>query len=704
MEILNQLNPQQKKAVQHNQGPLLILAGAGSGKTRVLTHRIAYLINYYDVPPQNILTVTFTNKAADEMKERAQKLLGAEKPLAWMGTFHSVCVQILRREAGKLGYEANFSIFDATDQRSLVKEVLQELDFDVRQYKNSVMRAINSAKNNLVGPDDYAVDSYLDKIVAQVYPEYQEQLAANNAFDFGDLIMKTVELLTEHSLVLDYYQDQFKYILVDEYQDVNQAQYKLLNLLAEKYNNICVVGDDDQGIYGFRGADISNILSFEEDYPDTKVVKLEQNYRSTQKILDAAYQVVSHNLRRKEKKLWTDNPPGEDIKLYQARSGKDEGRYIAKEIKRLQQEAGYSLDDCAVLYRTNAQARILENTLLKQNINYRIVGGVKFYERKEIKDILAYLRLAYNPDDDISLARVINVPSRGVGPATRERLSNYADQENISLIEAVKQVDKIADISTRFANNVRQFKDIIDYLQQQKAETSVFNLTKELIEKIDYFAELRNKYSSDKADDRINNVKELLTQMEEFKEENPDGGLTEFLEEIALLSDVDQLEEDQEAVVLMTLHSAKGLEFPVVFLAGMEEELLPHGRSLDDEEGVEEERRLCYVGMTRAEEKLYLTYSQRRKIYGQTQFKEKSRFIGDLAPDLLVDAEQEPVIASSNSDSSTFNDGEKVEHPHWGVGTVISTDTSGDLERVQVSFPNEGIKELAVEYGDLKKV
>ncbi|GAB6099999.1 DNA helicase PcrA [Halanaerocella petrolearia] len=701
MEILAGLNPEQKKAVEHKQGPLLILAGAGSGKTRVLTHRIAYLIHHYDVNPANILTVTFTNKAAEEMKNRAQKLLNRDRSLPWMGTFHSICVKILRREISRLGYDANFVIFDTTDQRSLIRDILKELDFDTKKYTDSVLRAISSAKNELIAPGEYEKNSYLDRVVARVYPVYQERLLENNALDFGDLIMKTVELFQEDKKTLDYYQEQFKYILVDEYQDVNQAQYKLLYLLSAKYNNICVVGDDDQGIYGFRGADISNILSFEEDYPTTKVVKLEQNYRSTGKILEAAYQVVAHNSYRKEKKLWTENDAGAPLELYQAGSGRDEANYITSEINRLSREEDKDYQDFAILYRTNAQSRILEQILIKEDIPYRIVGGVKFYERKEIKDILAYLRLLYNPDDDVSLARIINVPRRGIGSTTFGRLQDYAQNKGLSILEAIDQVDKIDTISSRFSNNLKQFGELIDYLRSRKEEVSIFDLTEELLKETGYLAELKGK-NTDKAEDRINNIRELLTHMEQFTEDNPASGLSEFLEEVALLSDIDNLEEDPNAVVLMTLHSAKGLEFPVVFLAGMEEGLLPHSRSLDNEQELAEERRLCYVGITRAEEKLYLTHANHRKIYGRTKFKDPSRFIDHIPDHLFTQNNKE--VAAAEEEETSFTAGDKVAHQRWGQGTVVEVDTSSGLERLTVSFPQEGVKQLATEYAQLDKV
>ncbi|AGB42183.1 ATP-dependent DNA helicase PcrA [Halobacteroides halobius DSM 5150] len=702
MDILGGLNPEQQEAVEHNYGPLLILAGAGSGKTRVLTHRIAYLIHHYEVDPDNILTVTFTNKAAEEMKDRAKNLLNLDRNLPWMGTFHSICVRILRREISNLGYSSNFVIFDTTDQRSLIKNILKDLNFDTKKYTTSVLRAISSAKNELISPENYEQGGYLERVVARVYPVYQERLLENNALDFGDLIMKTVELLQKEPKVLDYYQELFKYILVDEYQDVNHAQYKLLYLLSAKYNNICVVGDDDQGIYGFRGADVSNILNFEEDYTDTKVVRLEQNYRSTKKILDAAYHIVANNINRKEKKLWTEKKAGKPLSLYKAQDGRDEARYITNQIKSLVEGEDKNYSDFSILYRTNAQSRVLERVLLQQDIPYRIVGGVKFYERKEIKDILAYLRLLYNPNDDLSLERIINVPRRGIGATNFKRLQDYAQQHQISLLKAVNNVENIDSISTRFRNNIQEFGGLIEHFRKRKSEVSVAVLTEELLTETGYLANLKSK-NTDKAQDRVNNIKELLASMEQFEEENQTGGLSEFLEEVALLSDIDNLDQEEDAIVLMTLHSAKGLEFPVVFLAGMEENLLPHARSTDTEQDLAEERRLCYVGITRAEEKLYLTYARKRKIYGRTQFKRPSRFIGHI-PDHLFSEDNNETAVKNNRREARFSPGDKVKHQRWGQGTVINVDDSSGMEQIKVSFPQQGVKALATEYAQLTKI
>jgi DNA helicase-2/ATP-dependent DNA helicase PcrA len=712
MDILKGLNPEQKKAVEHNQGPLLILAGAGSGKTRVLTHRIAHLIYEYDVSPYNILAVTFTNKAAGEMKERIENLISTDSKAIWMSTFHSICVRILRREINKLGYNTNFVIFDTSDQRTLIKNILKELNIDTKKFNpRAILGTISSAKNQLVSPKNYESNNYFEEIVRQVYELYQKKLKGNNALDFDDLIMKTVELFEDYPLVLEHYQERFKYILVDEYQDVNHAQYKLINLLAEKYKNICVVGDDDQGIYGFRGADISNILSFENDYPDTKVIKLEQNYRSTKKILEAAFGVVSNNIDRKDKKLWTENDQGQDLKLYKASNGQEEADYIATEIIKLREEKDYSLNDFSILYRTNAQSRSLEQALIRKEIPYRIIGGLKFYDRKEIKDILAYLRLIYNPNDDISLERIINVPKRGIGNTTIGRLQDYALKEGISLLEAVYQVDKIDILGARASSQVRGFGEMISKFRDKAEELSVLSLTEEVLDKTGYLEELKLEGTIE-AESRIENINELLTDMKEFNKENSEGKLGDYLEEVSLIADVDNLDKGAEAVVLMTLHSAKGLEFPIVFLAGMEEGLLPHSMSMDSESEVEEERRLCYVGITRAEELLYLTYTTYRTVYGKTQYNAPSRFISEIPKVLFGLKEEKKVnkleaVAEKETESiktDNFNAGDRVLHQKWGKGTIIAVAMDNGLEKLTIAFPNEGIKELATQYAKLTKL
>ncbi|SJZ33855.1 DNA helicase PcrA [Selenihalanaerobacter shriftii] len=714
MNILSDLNPQQEEAVKHVDGPLLVLAGAGSGKTRVLTRRIAYLIQEIGVDPYNILAVTFTNKAATEMKERIEELISQDSREVWMSTFHSIAVRILRREIGKLGYNSNFVIYDTTDQRALIKDIIKnELNLDTKQFEpRSVLNQISDAKNELIDVKTYQerVGSYFERIIGDAYEKYQQRLKDNNALDFDDLIMKTVELFRDYELVLDYYRERLQYILVDEYQDVNHAQYKLINLLAKKHQNICVVGDDDQGIYGFRGADISNILNFEKDYPDTKVIKLEQNYRSTKKILDAAFQVVRNNQGRKPKKLWTDNDSGDAITIHRAYTGKEEAVYISKEIMQRIAKENLSYDDFTVLYRTNAQSRVLEEIFMKEGIPYRIVGGLKFYDRKEIKDILGYLRLLYNPADNISLQRIINVPKRGIGATTLERLSNFAEQKDCSLYDSVQRVDEINSISSRFTGKVQKFGEMISYLRQRADEINALELAEELLTEIGYLEDLR-KEGTDQARNRIENIKELFTVIEEYVEKNEDASLGGFLEEVALISDLDTLDEDAAAVVMMTLHSAKGLEFPVVFLSGMEEGIFPHSRSLESTADIEEERRLCYVGITRAEQKLYLTHASSRKIYGRSSYKPPSRFLEELPKKLCDSGTKSKEMKTKNTSTKSSDDnngeysvGDQVKHSKWGIGRVVSIDRSGADEQVAIAFPNEGIKKLLVAYAPLKKV
>ncbi|MGM0472299.1 MAG: DNA helicase PcrA [Bacillota bacterium] len=714
MQILDGLNPQQKEAVQHQDGPLLVLAGAGSGKTRVLTHRIAYLIQEYNVEPYNILAVTFTNKAATEMQERIERLIAQDSEELWMSTFHSIAVRILRREIGKLGYDSNFTIYDTTDQKSLIKQIIkEELDLDTKQFKpRSILNQISNAKNELIDVATYQqrVGSYFERVIGEIYELYQKRLKENNALDFDDLIMKLVELFREYELVLEYYQQRFRYILIDEYQDVNQAQYELVNLLAAQHQNICVVGDDDQGIYGFRGADVSNILNFEEDYPESKVIKLEQNYRSTKKILDAAYQVVRHNQGRKAKKLWTANDEGAPLEYYKARSGKEEAVYIAHQIEQLSQgELNY--DDIAILYRTNAQSRILEEVLMKEGIPYRMVGGLKFYERKEIKDILAYLRVLYNPNDDVGLGRIINVPKRGIGATTVERLTNFASEQNITLYQAVQRVDEIESISSRFSNKVAEFGELITYYRSRLEELNALELTTELLDEIGYIRELEAK-GTPEAKNRIENIEELLAGIEEYVESEGESNLGGYLEEVALVSDIDRVDDDAAAVMMMTLHSAKGLEFPAVFLTGLEEGIFPHSRSIDSKEEIEEERRLCYVGMTRAQEKLYLTHARSRKVYGQSSYNPASRFLDEIPSDLFADNDEQSVSSQSSAankqstadDSEEYTVGDQVEHPKWGVGRIVNTEGSGSDLQLSVAFPDQGVKELILSYAPLKRV
>lgn len=717
MEILHDLNPQQREAVQHKEGPLLVLAGAGSGKTMVLTHRIAYLIHQFNVDPYNILAVTFTNKAAEEMRERIEKLIAQDSENIWMSTFHSIAVRILRREINKLGYDRKFTIYDTTDQKALIKDIIKnELNLDTQQFKpRSVLNQISNAKNELIDVAAFQQEpgSYFERVVGEIYESYQQHLKENNALDFDDLIMKTVELFEEYELVLEYYQNRFKYILIDEYQDVNHAQYRLINLLADNHKNICVVGDDDQGIYGFRGADISNILNFEEDYPETKTVKLEQNYRSTGRILDAAYEVVRNNRGRKSKKLWTENDEGVPLQLNKTRDEQEEAKYITEEIINLKKEEDLDYKDFAVLYRTNAQSRVLEEVFRKKGVPYRMIGGLKFYDRKEIKDILAYLKVLYNPNDDINLQRIINVPKRGIGATTVGRLNKFATQQNISFYEAVQRVDEIDSINSRCSGQVRRFSEMMSYFRQRANEINALELTEEVLDETDYLKNLQQE-NTDKARSRVENIKELLTDIEEYIEQEGEVTLGGYLEEVALITDVDNLDDEVSSVVMMTLHSAKGLEFPVVFLSGMEEGLFPHSRSLDSKEEIEEERRLCYVGMTRAEERLYLTHTLSRKVYGQRSYNSVSRFIEEIPPGLFSaskDDEQQDKTQTteSNQDYSSisqqeYNVGDKVEHPEWGIGRIVNIKKNNEDLQVAVAFPDQGIKKLLVAYAPLQRV
>ncbi|MFW5999366.1 MAG: DNA helicase PcrA [Halanaerobiaceae bacterium] len=715
-KILDDLNPGQREAVEHKDGPLLVLAGAGSGKTRVLTRRIAYLIEGYDIDPRNILAVTFTNKAADEMKERVAGLAGGLERQLTVSTFHSFCVRILRREIGKLGYDTNFVIFDTADQKSLLKRILKEQDVDIKRYNSSmVLGKISNAKNELITPDDYyrEADNYFQEIVAEAYSEYQRRLHNNNALDFDDLIMKVVQLFRDNALVLEYYQDRYQYILIDEYQDVNYAQYRLGNLLAERHRNIFVVGDPDQSIYAFRGADIRNILNFEDEYPEAKMVKLEQNYRSREKILEAAHSVIKNNQARKEKKLWTDRGPGEDICYHTAPTQKGEADYICRQIKKLQQE-DFSYGEMAVLYRTNVQSRALEEVFMKYGIPYQIIGGTRFYDRMEIKDIIAYLRVLYNPDDDVSLRRIINKPRRGIGSGTLGKMERFAGEEDISLYEAGLRTEENPHLSGAYAGRVEKFFSFLEELRAKQDEVVLTELVQKILEETGYRMNLLEK-GTDQAKNRLENIDELLNVIESYMKESEDNTLGGFLEEVSLLSEVDNLEEDEEAVTLMTLHSAKGLEFPVVFLAGMEEGIFPHRNSLEEEGGIEEERRLCYVGITRAEDMLFLTRARTRMRFGSSKQYPPSCFIKEIPDELLADRSEKDIVdaatealsegdgdGSHRSAGSRYSAGQKVVHPRWGVGKVIKVNPEkGELT---VKFDRGRPRVLAEKYAPLQKV
>ena len=642
MSIYDKLNEPQREAVYHTDGPLLILAGAGSGKTRVLTHRIAYLIGERGVNAWNILAITFTNKAAEEMRQRVDNLVGFGAESVWVSTFHSACVRILRRFIDRLGYENHFTIYDTDDQKTLIKEVCRKVDVDTKVFKErSLLSAISSAKNEMILPDEFELNAggdFAKMKIAKVYREYEAQMKANNALDFDDLLVKTVQLLQTQPDVLESYQERFRYIMVDEYQDTNTVQFQLVSLLAGKYKNLCVVGDDDQSIYKFRGANIRNILDFEHEFPDAKVIKLEQNYRSTGNILNAANSVIANNRGRKEKSLWTENGEGELIRLRQFDTAFDEADFIGEDIKSAVRQGG-SYNDSAVLYRTNAQSRLLEEKFIAMNIPYKIVGGVNFYARREIKDLLAYLKTIDNGRDDVAVRRIINVPKRGIGLTTINRIQESATERGIGFYEALLAPELIAGVG-RSATKLDSFAALIEYFKTLAEEMNITDLLQEVIEKTGYIESLENE-DKEEAKTRKENIDELISKAATYEESCQDkdekATLSGFLEEVALVADIDSLDEDQEHVVLMTLHSAKGLEFPRVYLAGMEDGLFPGYMSINagDREELEEERRLCYVGITRAEQELTLTSARRRMVHGETQYNPMSRFVKEIPRELL---------------------------------------------------------------------
>lgn len=654
MSIYDTLNPMQKEAVLHTEGPLLILAGAGSGKTRVLTHRIAYLIEEKEVNPWNILAITFTNKAAGEMRERVDSLVGFGAENIWVSTFHSTCVRILRRYIEHLGYTTSFSIYDSDDQKTLMKQVFKTLDIDTKQYKErSVLGIISSVKDKLISPEEFLLNAGQDfrqKKVGEIYREYQNQLKKNNALDFDDLIVKTVELFQNDSQILDYYQERFRYIMVDEYQDTNTAQFKLISLLASKYRNLCVVGDDDQSIYRFRGADIENILSFEQTFPGARVIKLEQNYRSTQNILDAANGVIRHNRGRKEKSLWTANGTGDEILFKQFDDARDEADYIARQIR----DSEFSYQDQAVLYRTNAQSRLLEERCIFYNVPYRLVGGVNFYQRKEIKDILAYLKTVANGVDDLSVLRIINVPKRGIGATSMGRVTMFASEHGMSLYSALREARMVPGLGKavekigRFISQMECFRAMA-----QSEEYSIQDLIEAILEETGYEEELKAEGEIE-AETRMENIQELINKAAAYEEDSQHPSLDEFLEQVALVADIDNVDSSEDRVTLMTLHSAKGLEFPKVYLAGMEDGLFPGmmAVSSDDPTDMEEERRLCYVGITRAKKELVITAARKRMTHGETRYCKPSRFVEEIPAELLKEERLEPVLGSARGADS----------------------------------------------------
>ena len=643
-DLLNGMNPKQQEAVVCTQGPLLIMAGAGSGKTRVLTHRIAYLIEEKNVNPWNILAITFTNKAAKEMKERVVRLLKEGGNDVWVSTFHSMCVRILRRDIDRIGYTRAFTISDPSEQQTLMKRILKERNIDPKKYNpRAILGEISNAKNELDTPVDYRkrAGSFFEKIVADCYDDYQKELRRNQAVDFDDLIMLAIRLFKENPEILDYYQNKFHYIHVDEYQDTNEAQYTLVNMLAERFKNLCVVGDADQSIYGWRGANMENILNFEKDYPDTTIVLLEQNYRSTKLILQAANDVIGNNTKRKVKKLWTDNQDGEKITYYRGQSEGDESRYVISKIQEEMKEKNYDYGDFAVLYRTNAQSRIIEESLLKSNIPYKMVGGHKFYDRKEIRDVLAYLRLIANPDDNMSFERVVNVPKRGIGPGTIEKLRTSSNQYEWSLLETALNVS-ITPITGKAASELEGFGFMMKDLRQMQEYVPVTELVEEVLKRSGYQKALESERTLE-SETRLENIQEFLTVTQQFeKESTEDKTLLTFLTDLALVSDLDNLEEEpQSEVTFMTLHAAKGLEFPIVFLIGLEEGIFPLSRAMMEEDQLEEERRLAYVGITRAEKKLYITYAFSSVLYGRSQSNSASRFINEIDDEVIESGNQQ---------------------------------------------------------------
>lgn len=735
------LNPQQAEAVINTEGPMLIMAGAGSGKTKVLTCRVANLLQK-GVRPYRILAITFTNKAAAEMRERVNNMSGPAAKDVWLFTFHAFCARFLRMEIDKLpGYGGNFAIYDTADSQNLIKQILKEMNLDDKRFQPSgILSRISNAKNALQDAAAFArqAGDFYEQKVADIYSRYEQKLQLNNALDFDDLLMLSIKLLQENKEVREKYQDRFDYLLVDEYQDTNHAQYLLTKFLAAKHRNICVVGDADQSIYGWRGADIQNILDFEKDYPDAKVIKLEQNYRSTQIILDAANAVIENNTGRKPKNLWTENKSGADIIYFQAVDERDEARFVIEQLQNLQRTENKKLGDMAILYRTNTQSRIFEEMLIKSGISYNMVGGLKFYERKEIKDIIAYLRVIFNPADSLSLLRIINVPKRGIGDASLAKIQAYAAANNVSLFEAVSNAAAIDGLSSRFVSKLDDLAGIIFELMNLANEAPVEDLIDRVLRDTGYLEELENERTP-QAQSRIDNLHELISVAQEFAASEEENNLENFLAHVALVSDIDDTELGEDAITLMTLHSSKGLEFPVVFLVGMEEGLFPHARTLMDETEIEEERRLCYVGITRAKEKLFLSSTKMRTIYGNTVTYPPSRFLQEIPARLVKTIKrqerfsalenfkqvsekysarpQKPAstfnphsfmppkpAAAAGGTGTRFNTGDRVSHSKWGEGMVVSVKDSPDGQEVKVAFAGAGVRSLLTKYAVLKKL
>ena len=766
-EILQGLNNKQYEAVINTEGPCLIIAGAGSGKTKVLTHKIAYLIQEKNVLPWNILAITFTNKAANEMKERIANLVGDVAQDIWMGTFHSICVRILRKFIDRIGFDTSFIIFDTSDQRTMIKTCLKDLNIDDKMFTDrSVLSEISNAKNQMLEPEAYtaiANGDFRKEKIATVYELYQKRLKENNAIDFDDIINYTIKILNENPDVLEYYANKFKYVLVDEYQDTNKAQFTLITLFASNYGNITVVGDSDQSIYAFRGADISNILNFERDFANAKIIKLEQNYRCTGNILKAANSVIKNNETKYKKELWTENEQGNLPKVYSAENEYDEGSFIVEQINRLRREEYFKYSDFAILYRMNTQSRAIEDILRREDIPYKIVGGLKFYERKEIKDIISYLRLIQNPSDNLSLKRIINEPKRGIGKTSLDNIEALANQNEISMYEIIKNADQYG-LNRVFANS-REFISVMEELRAKKDDLVISELIKQTLNKTGYTKALEDENTIE-AENRIENLEEFLTVAMEFEEESADNGLSEFLEGITLSSDIDNMEDTEDTVTLMTLHSAKGLEFPVVFLVGMEEGIFPGYKSISEPKDLEEERRLCYVGITRAKQYLFLTCSKQRTIFGSTSCNPVSRFLKEIPADLLDGYEealgdnskednefgdskyswtygsknagtiksyklekQEPVMAAKTNnesgylfrtaesflnslkkpvgqdvDLSKYGEGVRVFHKKFGEGTIQSAEPEGDDLKVDIQFDKVGHKRLMAKFAKLEVI
>ncbi len=767
-DILKGLNDKQYEAVVTTEGPCLVIAGAGSGKTKVLTHKIAYLIGEKQVKPWNILAITFTNKAANEMKERIENLVGDVAADIWMGTFHSICVRILRRFIDRIGFDSSFIIFDTSDQRTLVKTCIKAIGLDDKMFTDrSVLSEISNAKNEMLEPEQYTVKANGDfrkEKIALVYEMYQKRLKENNAIDFDDIINYTIKILMENPDILEYYSDKFKYVLVDEYQDTNKAQFTLVTLLASKNGNITVVGDNDQGIYSFRGADISNILNFERDFPGTKIIKLEQNYRCTGNILKAANAVIKNNEVTYKKELWTENEVGKLPTVYSASNEYDEGTYIAQQIEHLRREEYYKYSDFAILYRMNTQSRAIEEILRRESIPYKIIGGLKFYERKEIKDIISYLRLIQNPSDNLSLKRIINEPKRGIGKTSLDKIEELSNNTGVPMYEIIKNAEQYG--LNRVFLNSREFVNAIEELRAKKDDIKISDLIKETLKKSGYTQALENENTIE-AENRIENLDEFLTVAIEFEDESADNKLSDFLEGITLSSDIDNMEETEETVTLMTLHSAKGLEFPVVFLVGMEEGIFPGYKSIGEPKELEEERRLCYVGITRAKEYLFLTCSKQRTIFGSTSCNQVSRFLREIPSDLLdgydkalgekqesnnlfgdskyswtygskdngniktykIDKHEPSVAAASsnsnnngfmfrtaesflnnltkkatgtNVDLSKYKAGVKIYHKKFGEGIISNVEPEGDDLKVDINFDKVGHKRLMAKFANLE--